>query len=78
LYLLYNDMNVDNEVEYWAGYLKIPERCFRKPYIKSSSFHDITYVHGFGHGTCNILHYGKELYLFVKSGLKYMRMHSRP
>ncbi len=75
---LYRGMNIDNEVEYWSDYLKIPIQCFRKPYIKKSKLSDITYLSGFKHGTCNILYYGKELYLYIKSGLKYMRTYTRP
>lgn len=74
---LYKGMNINNEVEYWSDYLKIPKKCFRKAYIKKGTLRDITYVSGFKHGTCNILHYGKELYLYVKSGLKYIRSYTK-
>ena len=75
---LYKGMNIDNEVQYWSEYLNVPKSCFRKPYIKRSSLSDITYVNGYKHGTCNVLYYGKDLYLYVKSSLKYLRSYNRP
>ena len=71
---LYKDMDIQKETKFWSLYLKIPLSQFRKPYIKNTRFCDITYRSGFGHGTCSVLYLDKELYLFVKSGLKYIRM----
>lgn len=73
---LYSDMDIYKEMQFWSSYLTIPVSQFRKPYIKKTRLCDITYKSGFGHGTCSVLYLNKELYLFVKSGLKYLRMHA--
>ena len=51
---LYNDMNINNEINFWMKTLDIKKDQFIKPYIKNSSKSSITYKTGFGHGTCNI------------------------
>jgi hypothetical protein len=71
---LYKDMDAKKETEFWSTYLDIPLSRFRKPYIKNTRLCDITYKSGFGHGTCSVLYLGKDLYLYVKSSLKYIRM----
>jgi len=71
---LYKDMNVKKEMEFWAGYLKIPLSRFRRPYIKKSLLCDITYRSGFKHGTCSVLYLNKDMYLYIRAGLKYIRM----
>ncbi|PJE69579.1 MAG: hypothetical protein COU98_01245 [Candidatus Staskawiczbacteria bacterium CG10_big_fil_rev_8_21_14_0_10_38_10] len=50
---LYNDMNVQREIEYWSKILKIPKNQFNHPYIKKTSVTRINHKGGFGHGTCN-------------------------
>lgn len=51
---LYNDMNINEEFDYWtkATGIKIPQ--FKNPYIKRSSRSDIDQK-GFGHGTCTLM-----------------------
>lgn len=71
---LYSDMDPKKEMEFWSLGLGIPLTRFRKPYIKKSRLCDITYRSGFGHGTCSVLYLNKDLDLFVKAGLKYIRM----
>ncbi|MEK7501753.1 MAG: helix-turn-helix domain-containing protein [Patescibacteria group bacterium] len=73
---LYSDMNINKEMQFWSSHLTIPLSQFRKPYIKKTRLCDITYKSGFGHGTCSVLYLNKELYLFVRSGLKFLRMHA--
>ncbi len=74
---LYKDMDYDIERVFWSKYLKVPEKCFKKPYIKDSKLSDITYKNGFGHGTCNVRYFKKDLYLFIRAGLRMIRtMHS--
>ena len=51
---LYNDMNIDKELEYWSRMLKIPLTQFSRPYIKKTSSTRINHKGGFGHGTCNV------------------------
>ncbi|PIT87668.1 MAG: hypothetical protein COU31_01820 [Candidatus Magasanikbacteria bacterium CG10_big_fil_rev_8_21_14_0_10_40_10] len=52
---LYKDMNIQEEIVFWSKKIKIPEKQFTKPYIKSSYNKDIKHNKGgFGHGTCNI------------------------
>ena len=50
---LYKDMNIDNEINFWAKELNIKKNQFIRPYIKDSNKSSITYKNGFGHGTCN-------------------------
>jgi len=71
---LYKDMDINREVQFWSDYLNIPIDRFRKPYIKDTMLCDITYKSGFGHGTCNVMYLNKELYLYVKSCLKFVHM----
>ncbi len=50
---LYNDMNINNELNYWSKILKIPLRQFNRSYIKKTPSTRINHKGGFGHGTCN-------------------------
>ena len=71
---LYNDMNVIKEMKFWSDYINIPISQFRKPYIKNTRLCDITYKSGFGHGTCSVLYLNKDLYSYVKAGIKFLRL----
>jgi len=51
---LYNDMNIDKEIDFWSLKLKIPRSQFTKPSIKKSFLKNLSYKRGFGHGTCNL------------------------
>lgn len=51
---LYNDMNIEEAVEFWSKELKIPKTQFAKPYIKASKRASLTHK-GFGHGTCGLV-----------------------
>lgn len=51
---LYKDMNIEEEIQYWAKNLKLPVKQFTKPYIKKNSSRGINYKGGFRHGTCNL------------------------
>lgn len=70
---LYKDMDVEKATKFWASYLKVPRKCFRKPYIKDSKLSDLSYKSGFGHGTCSVMYYSQELYLYIMSGLRMIR-----
>ena len=74
---LYKDMDLKVETRFWSTYLKVPKFQFRKPYIKKSRLCDITYRSGFQHGTCNVLYLKKDLHLYVKAGLKFIRGYGR-
>lgn len=50
---LYNDMDIEKEIDFWINRLNIPKNQFSKPYIKKSLFTQINQKGGFGHGTCN-------------------------
>jgi len=51
---LYNDMNINNELNYWSKILRIPLRQFNRSYIKKTPSTRINHKGGFGHGTCNV------------------------
>lgn len=51
---LYSDMDIQQETEFWAQTLGIPQEQFKTPYIKKSTREGLTYK-GFGHGTCNLI-----------------------
>lgn len=57
---LYSDMNISQETKYWSSILKLPTTQFKKPYIKQSTLSGLTYK-SFGHGTCNIMVYSRDL-----------------
>ncbi len=73
---LYSDMNPEYEIDFWSSCLDIKKEQFRKPSIKKTQLCDITYTTGFRHGTCSVLYYDKELYLYTKMALKHLRMHA--
>ncbi len=50
---LYNDMNIEDEIDFWLKQLKLKRSCMVKPYIKKSFRTDIDQK-GFGHGTCGL------------------------
>lgn len=51
---LYNDMDIQKEMEYWSKQLRLPLSQFSKPYIKKSTRVNIDHK-GYGHGTCALL-----------------------
>jgi hypothetical protein len=70
---LYEDMDIVKETEFWSKSLSIDSSQFKKPHVKKSGLCDITYKSGFKHGTCNIIYRNKNLYLYVKTGLQFIR-----
>ncbi len=50
---LYQDMEIDETMDYWAKILGFNKEQFRKPYIKKTNILGLTYK-SFGHGTCNL------------------------
>ncbi|MCL5090887.1 MAG: helix-turn-helix domain-containing protein [Patescibacteria group bacterium] len=51
---LYDDMDIQKELNYWSQLLKISLSQFNNPYIKKSKREDIDQK-GFGHGTCSLI-----------------------
>jgi hypothetical protein len=71
---LYSDMDVQKELLFWSKILHIPLAQFRKPYVKTSKYVDITYRKGgFGHGTCNIIVYNRTLCDYTLKGIDYIK-----
>lgn len=70
---LYKDMDVEKEIHFWSKELGLSRQRFHRPWIKDSNLMDITYKNGFGHGTCHVRVYSRELYDYVIMGLKFIR-----
>jgi len=66
---LYSDMNEKNEIDFWSRELKIPKNQFTKSYLKTSTLVGLTYK-SFGHGTCNIMVYSRDLTEKIIQGIK--------
>jgi len=69
---LYSDMNCQKEINFWKKTLELPPICFKKSYIKKSKLSGLTYKNGFGHGTCNIRFYNRDLAEYVHMAMKYL------
>ena len=50
---LYDDMDIEDELDFWSKELRISRNQFSKPYIKKSKKSSIDQK-GFGHGTCGV------------------------
>ncbi|MDZ7586573.1 MAG: helix-turn-helix domain-containing protein [Patescibacteria group bacterium] len=66
---LYKDMKIKKEIKFWSKAIKIPEKQFRKPYIKETTLKSLTYK-GFGHGTCNLEIDNRDLKEKIMMGIK--------
>lgn len=66
---LYEDMDVNKEISYWHEVLDIPVNQFKSPYIKKTTLKGLTYK-SFGHGTCNIIIYGRDIIEKIMCGIK--------
>ncbi|MFA4871697.1 MAG: helix-turn-helix domain-containing protein [Patescibacteria group bacterium] len=68
---LYNDMDIQKEINYWSTILKIPLKQFSKPYIKETSSKRINHKGSFGHGTCNVrindVRLGEKIIMSIKT-----------
>lgn len=67
---LYNDMDIDKELDFWSRMLNIPLNQFNRPYIKKTSSVRINHKGGFGHGTCNVRIGGARLAEKVHMAIK--------
>lgn len=68
---IYQDMNIENEVNFWSKLTKIPKENFTKPYVKPTTLAGLTYQ-GFSHGTCNIIYHHRDTAERIIMGLKLM------
>lgn len=66
---LYKDMNIEEELNYWSKWLKIPRSQFIRPYIKESLRSSIQQK-GYGHGTCALVVHDTRLKERIILGLK--------
>lgn len=66
---LYVDMDIAAEIEYWSNELGLPLYQFKTPYIKKSTLKSLTYKTR-GHGTCNLILYGRDWYEKVMLGIQ--------
>lgn len=66
---LYRDMNINEEINYWSRALNVSVNQFKSPYIKKTTFKGLTYK-SFGHGTCNIIVYGRDIIEKIMCGIK--------
>ncbi len=69
---LYSDMNINQSIAFWSKELKIPVSHFKKPYIKTTKLKSITYKNGFGKGTCCVIFENRDIWEYIKMGLKYI------
>ena len=67
---LYNDMNINQETEYWSKEIAIPRSQFVRPYVKKSSQYTINHKGVFGHGTCNVYVGDAKITQQVLAGIK--------
>jgi|SRR3989344_126779 len=67
---LYSDMDVNKEIKFWSHELDLPTSCFRRPYIKKSTLSGLIYKRGFGHGTCFIRIFNRDLAEYIHMGIK--------
>jgi transcriptional regulator with XRE-family HTH domain len=70
---IYDDMVERQEKLFWSRELNIPLKNFSSSYIKRSSSSGLTYKNGYGHGTCNVRVYNRDLSEYILMGLKYLR-----
>lgn len=70
---IYSDMDKKEAVSFWKKELNLPDVCFGQVYIKKSQLTGLTYKNGFGHGTCNLIIYNRDLKEYILSSLKYIR-----
>lgn len=66
---LYKDMSEMEEIKYWSDCLGLSTIQFTKPYVKKTTLRGLTYK-GLGHGTCNLIVYGRDYYEKVMLGVQ--------
>jgi transposase-like protein len=66
---IYSDMIEGSELNYWSKALGLRKSQFNKTYIKKNTSKRITYKSR-GHGTCNLIVYGRDYYEKVMMGIQ--------
>jgi hypothetical protein len=66
---IYADMDKKDEINFWSKQLGLPLNQFKPPYVKKTTLRGLTYK-GFGHGTCNLIVYGREYIEKIMMGIK--------
>lgn len=67
---IYSDMDEEEEVQYWMNELGLQRSNFKKSYIKQSTSTRINHKGSFGHGTCKMIVYGRDIFERSILGLK--------
>ena len=62
---LYQDMNIDEAIDFWQKELRIDKEQFYKPYVKKSIKKSLNYQKGFGKGTCSVIFNNRDLYEYI-------------
>ncbi|MGB6839149.1 MAG: helix-turn-helix domain-containing protein [Microgenomates group bacterium] len=66
---LYEDMDVEESLDYWSRLVGISRKQFIKPYIKKSNRQEVDHK-GFGCGTCRLYVYDQQLKEKIMLGLE--------
>lgn len=66
---LYNDMDIEESLDYWSKELSLPRSQFIRPYIKKSLRSSLTQK-GYGHGTCGIYVCNQPLKEKIMAGIQ--------
>jgi hypothetical protein len=66
---LYEDMDVEESLDYWSRLLGISRKQFIKPYIKKSNRKEVDHK-GFGRGTCGLYVYDQKLKERIMLGIE--------
>lgn len=66
---LYSDMDEVSEIAYWSRKLRLRKGQFKRSYIKKTTLKGLTYK-TLGHGTCNLIVYGREYYEKIMLGIQ--------
>lgn len=72
---LYDDMIIEEAIDYWSKTLNMPRVQFGKSYIKKSTRESLSYK-GYGHGTCILRVYNTAIKEKILMGMKAMADYS--
>ena len=69
--VLYSDMDISKELEFWSGYIGVPVELFGRCYVKKSKLSGINFVN-FRHGTCRVVVGDVKIRLRILAMVKYL------
>lgn len=69
---LYEDMDIEESLNFWSKTLNISRKQFTRPYIKKSKRIDLDQK-GYGHGTCGLYVYDARLKERVIAGIEVLK-----